>query len=131
MSKQTLYRGAALAAAMALAMPCVNAAPPQPGMTVVRDPESGQLRAPTPAELRELQGPEMARRTMAPSQRAQPTIRPDGTRGVVLGERGMVYSVVTRGQDGKLHQQCVQGEDAAAHAADPAATPSKEHNHDR
>jgi len=100
----------------------------QSGMIVVRDPQTGQLRAPTAAESRALapQGP-------APGIRAQsaPALvtHPGGARQVRLGERGLVYSVVTRGADGKLDEQCVQGENAAAKAVHAPAQ-QKEHSHD-
>ena len=45
---------------------------------------------------------------------------PGGRRSVQLGERGMVYSVVTRGADGKLEEQCVHGAHAADHAVQGA-----------
>ena len=89
------------------------------GLTVVRDAETGRLRAPTPDEMRALQrkGPS------ALAAPPQPTLitGPDGRRHVHLGERGLVYSVVKRGPDGKLDQQCVHGRDAAGRAlAQPA-----------
>jgi hypothetical protein len=102
----------------------------QSGMIVVRDPQTGQLRAPTAAESRALaaQGP-------SAGIRAQPepalVTHPGGSRQVRLGERGLVYSVVTRDADGKLAGQCVQGAaaaDKAVHA--PASAQHKEHHHD-
>jgi hypothetical protein len=59
--------------------------------------------------------------------------RTDGVRQVRLGDRGMVYSVVKRDADGKLVQQCVEGEHAAQEAVKPGAPVAKgnrEHNHD-
>jgi hypothetical protein len=96
----------------------------QSGMTVTRDPMTGKLRAPTPEELKAL-------RAKAPSQAGLQAVRPsepmalsrraDGARGVRLGEKTLVYEVVTRGADGKLSSQCVQGHDAAATAVTNAA----------
>ena len=112
------------------ALPPVAAAQEQSGMVVVRDAQTGQLRAPTAAESRALapQGP-------SASIRAQSTpalvTHPGGARQVRLGERGLVYSVVTRGADGKQTEQCVQGEaaaDKAVHAS--ASAQHKEHHHD-
>jgi hypothetical protein len=102
----------------------------QSGMIVVRDAQTGQLRAPTAAESRALAPPPSA------SMRAQgqPTVvtHPGGSRQVRLGERGLVYSVVTRGADGKLQEQCVHGASAAEKAVHaPASTQhNEEHRHD-
>jgi hypothetical protein len=87
------------------------------GMVVVRDPQTGKMRAPTPEELRELRAmapPSTA--AMAGAAQNKPLSRRDGARGVRLGEKTMVYEVVTRGADGTLSSRCVQGE-AAADAA--------------
>ena len=84
------------------------------GLTVVRDADTGRLRAPTPAEMQALQ-------RRAPGALAAPP-RPgmitgrDGRRQVQLGERSLVYSVVTRTPNGKLDQHCVDGADAAERA---------------
>lgn len=100
----------------ALAVPVAAAAAEagQDGMTVVRDAFTGKLRAPTSAELRALRGqlvkPEVA---MEPVQPPKSTVRPDGTRALHLGERGMVYSVMRRNADGTLAGHCVKGEEAA------------------
>lgn len=99
------------------------------GLTVVRDAETGRLRAPTPDEMRALQrkGP------AALAAPAQPTVvtGADGRRHVQLGESGLVYSVVRRGPDGKLDQQCVHGAEAAGRAlAQPAPGADQEARHD-
>jgi hypothetical protein len=51
---------------------------------------------------------------------------------VRVGERAQVFSVVTRGPDGKLAEQCVEGEQAAAKAlAQPVpARHTKEPRHE-
>lgn len=106
----------------ALAVPLAAAAadPAQEGMTVVRDPQTGKLRAPTSAELRALRAAAVKlHANIEPVQPAQPTkstVRPDGTRAIHLGERGMVYSVMRRNADGTLAGRCVKGEQAAANA---------------
>lgn len=105
----------------ALAAPLASA---QDGMTVVRDPQTGKLRAPTAAELRALRGGVERPRTMLPPQS---TVRPDGTRAIDLGERGMVYSVMTRNADGTLAAHCVKGEQAAAKAIEKK--PEADHEH--
>jgi hypothetical protein len=130
---------AALCAAMALSMPSAGAAE-QPGMVVARDPQTGELRTPTPAELKALrqQGGEasmMGRAAAeAPAATAPAAVaRTDGVRQFRLGERAMVYSVVTRDADGKLVQQCVEGEHAADKAVKsgaPAARQNGGHSHE-
>ena len=124
--------GATLAAMLALAalsLPPLAGAAGQEGMVVVRDRESGQLRAPTPAELRTLRAQQKA---MAPPAAVAPSVqRPDGTRHLHLGERGMVYSVLSRDAGGKEIIGCV-GEHAAHAAIDQPAhsAPTREHGHE-
>ena len=98
----------------------------QPGMIVVRDAQSGQLRAPTAAEARAL-APAPA---MSAAMRATPpavVAHPGGSKQVRLGERSLVYSVVTRGADGKLQEQCVQGAAAAENAVRAPAQHNDQH----
>jgi hypothetical protein len=105
----------------------------QEGMVVVKDPVTGQKRAATPQELRELRA-----RTPAPAaglssvpRENKALSRRDGARGVRLGEKSLVYDVVTRGEDGKLSSQCVHGEAAAQDALQhPANAEHKEHSHE-
>src|SRR5689334_16275723 len=69
------------------------------GMVVVRDPVTGKMRAPTPEELRQLRAkapPSAAAMAGAP-QEGKTLTRRDGARGVRLGEKTLVYDVVTRG----------------------------------
>ena len=91
-------------------------------MVVVRDPQTGELRAPTTTELRALRAVQRPVQT----EQAVPAgsvVRPDGTRSLKLGERGMTYATVTRGADGKLVEHCVAG-------ASPAFdTSAREHDH--
>ncbi len=91
-----------------LALPCapVHA---QQGMTVVRDADSGKLRAPTAAELRALQAQDPQRQQQLAKPTPQSTVRADGTRALELGERGLVYSVATRAPDGVVTRRCVKG----------------------
>jgi hypothetical protein len=116
---------AALFAIAAVAMPHAAA---QEGMVVARDPQTGQLRAPTSAEMQALAA---QRRALATP--AQPTVvaRPDATRQVRLGEKSQVYTIATRRADGKLVNQCVQGESAARAAVEKSAVTAEEHHGDR
>ena len=126
MSNQKLLAASALAAlcaATALAPPPAHATE-QPGMVVVRDPQTGELRAPTADEARALQGTAPQRK--AAKQHVE-TVGPGGSRKVQLGRSALVYSVATRDANGKLTEQCVGGEDAA-HTA--LAHPIKETPHE-
>lgn len=119
----------------ALAAPLSAAAadPAQEGMTVVRDSRTGKLRPPTTAELRALRNkviPDKGVTTTTPAATPEPlksTVRPDGTRSINLGERGMVYSVMRRNTDGSLASYCVEGEEAAAKAMEKQ--PEVKHDH--
>jgi hypothetical protein len=58
-------------------------------------------------------------------------VRPDGTRALKLGDRGMVYSVATRAPDGTLKEHCVGGAAAAAQAVRTPALPREDgHEHE-
>lgn len=113
---------AAAALTLAAAVQPVSAAEAQ-GQTVVRDPVTGRMRAPTHEEFRAMQ--EASRRVVQPSARSTATdaaaasapeveVLPGGAHRVRLGERAMTYSVVSRKADGTLSGlQCVTGERAA------------------
>lgn len=97
-----------IASALALCLPCaVSTVGAQEtggqAMTVTRDADTGTLRTPTARELQALQSQTQA----TVGRPVQPTleIRPDGRRRAYLGESRLVYSVVTRGADGKIDQQ--------------------------
>ncbi|RYE90257.1 MAG: hypothetical protein EOO78_31865, partial [Oxalobacteraceae bacterium] len=132
MSKQSILNASAMATLCALAAFSLQAkaqqqahpASPQSsqneaGMVVVRDAQTGKMRAPTPDELKALRARDPAPAALtagAPPQHQALAPRRDGTRGVRLSDRTMVYDVVTRGADGKLSSECVHGA-AAAEAA--------------
>ena len=111
-----------LIACTALAASCsafaVAPEPAQEAMTVVRDPQTGKLRPPTPTERRALQPPLRHSTTLTPIEKPTSTLRPDGTRAIKLGERGMVYSVMKRNPDGTLSGHCVRVEGEALKALD-------------
>ena len=106
---------AALAAAPASFAQQEAAAPTAPGVIVVRDAQTGKLRAPTAAEykaLAKVAQPGVRAMTVPPA-----TIkRADGALQRRLGEAGLTYSVISRDKDGKLRIECVQGADAAQQA---------------
>jgi len=117
---------------LALALLCgiAGATPPTPaaqGLTVMRDAETGQLRAPTPGELKTL------RRQSSTTPRPAPfaeIVGPGGERTVELGERGLVYAVVRRSADGTATQHCVASAHAATQAIEqPVAPAGASHDH--
>lgn len=121
---------AAICAAICAPASAAPQAAGQEGMIVVRDPQTGQMRAPSAAELQAL-------RQAAPAAKAAPlrprmVVGPDGRRHVRLGESGHVYSVVERRAEGKLDRHCVHGEVAAERAVHgaPATVPHQEHRHE-
>ena len=131
MSKQRMLTASAMAALCALALFSLQAKAQEQdagsGMVVVRDAQTGKMRAPTPDELRALRAkaPPSAAALAGTPQAQALSNRRSGARGVRLGEKTLVYEVVTRGADGKLSEECVQGADAAQHAlhgASPNAT---------
>lgn len=132
MSTPSPYCCGALAALLALASAPSHARDDTaPGMVVVRDAATGQLRPPTPAELRALRAADPS--AAPPQPRAPSIVRPDGSRKLRLSDNNMVYSVVTRDAAGHTAVDCVQG-GAAAEAArlHPAqATGHKESGHER
>lgn len=132
MSNEKLFAALPLAAICAVALmqaPHARAAG-QDGMVVVRDAQTGQLRAPTADEMTALT------QTRSGAIKAQPPLsslvvqNPNGSRSLRMGERGLVYSVVTRGADGKLEEQCLQGEQAAAKALAQPVRQNKEPRHE-
>lgn len=136
MSNEKLLAALPLAALFAAIMMHISPARAagQEGVVVVRDAQTGQMRAPTAAELKAL-GPAPATTLHAQVPLASLVVtKPNGARTLRLGERGQVYSVVSRAQDGKFVEQCVQGADAAARALAQPAQPrhnQEQRNEDR
>jgi len=102
----------------------------QEGMVVVRDPQTGQFRAPTPAEMKAL-APVPVAGMRTPVPQAAIVVNQNGIRSVRLDETSQVYEVVHRAPDGKLVQQCVQGEQAADRALAQPATHEEPRHEDR
>lgn len=140
MSKQKMMTLSMLAALCVLATLSMHARaqtkeskPGQEGMVVVRDAQTGKMRAPTPQELRELRARAPASAAAVagtPPQQQKALTGRHGAHGVRLGEKTLVYDVVTRGEDGKLSSQCVQGEDAAQQALHTDHAQQEEHRHE-
>lgn len=86
-------------------------------LTVVRDPETGALRAPTATELAALQ----AKARMAAKTAPKPLVRAyaSGAHSARLPSDLASYSVATRLADGSISSDCVQGADSAGQAILP------------
>lgn len=123
---------AALAGAMALPVLAqevpAQLSRPADAMTVVRDADTGQLRAPTAAEheaLRSAAGNQRRRAlsaTAAPVGAAASVMRyhATGAKGTRMPEELMSQAVMVRGVDGKLAALCVASKDDMEAAMKPA-----------
>lgn len=137
------YGLAAALAASVVMSPAASAGEAAPGMRVVKDPVSGQLRAPTAEEAATLDNAGAGRaQRRAPRGLVTGKLNPaavkhaDGTVEQELDESSLSYTVMTRNADGSTSMVCVTGT-AAADAAlkgqkstAKAARSSKEHTHD-
>jgi hypothetical protein len=132
---------ASVALAAALAMPTAMAADKDGsnGMRVMRDPVTGQLRAPTHEEFKQMQEDERAAKASSPAARTAPASiaapvqlqRQDGSRGMRVGKAFMSYAVVTRKSDGSLDMDCVTGDESAQKVVQGAVVaPAKSEGHD-
>ena len=112
LSVSTPLATAVFAAAFA-ASPALAAG--ESGMTVTRDAETGQLRAPTASEMKAL---EAARKPSSSRAATTPVeVRyADGTVGMTLGDDHMMYSVARVNAQGKVERVCVQGVEASQQA---------------
>jgi ABC-type uncharacterized transport system auxiliary subunit len=107
---------AALAAACATAQDSTSPKPSAsalnsaaPAMVAVRDPQTGQLRAASAAELRALGSGSLSLRPTA----GRLSVRADGRRQLHLGEAALVHAVVRRDADGHVSMTCVEGHEQA------------------
>lgn len=110
--RKSLWAGAAIAAAMGMPV----AASAAEAATVVRDAETGQLRAPTAEEARVLreQGSRGGDSRAASAASGPREIRhKDGSVEMQLDSSSMMYSVAQRLPDGRIARACVQGEQQA------------------
>lgn len=98
-------------------------------MTVVRDAETGKLRAPTAAEMVALSQATAGRRVRAAAGVPLTKYHSSGAKGMRLTEEMLSTSVAVRNDDGSLDKQCLeQGHsDAAVHSvASHKPQPAKE-----
>lgn len=113
MNRQQQFRAAALALACILGAPL--AAHAADALRVVRDPVSGELRAPTAAEVKAMEKADAALRAMRKEAVRTSVERryADGTVELVMGDDSMMYSVVSLAEDGSLVKACATSEEAA------------------
>ena len=146
---ETKRRATSLAATLSVLILCAASAAQAAdgvGMRIVRDPVSGQLRAPTPEEAQAMDAQEAKSRaekaaanagTSKESPAPMEFRQANGSVRYRVGDAFLSYSVVTRNADGSINMQCVTGKDAAEKLvlspkramSTPAATPDKEHDH--
>jgi hypothetical protein len=107
--RKTTVLGAAclLAAGMAMA---------GEGVQAHIDPATGQLRQPSPSEVKALADAVRKVFVTRMAQNAQAIHHGDGSISLALGPDSLNIWVATIGPDGALHQACVEGADAAAAA---------------
>lgn len=133
MSRREKSRAAlALAVLAACALPAaaqqIGATDSADAMTVVRDADSGKLRAATGQEMQAMQA---AKAKMALRFAPAPTLQkyhPNGARGVRLTDEFMSSSVAVRNPDGSVQMQCLEPGHSAlgAHAHPQANQPVTE-----
>lgn len=92
------------------------------GLVVIRDRESGQLRAPTAAERSSL-GLDGLFRARKSSSRIE--VRPDGSLRLLTGSKTMNFSIATRMRSG-IQSRCVQGKPEDVMSSKLTGTPEKE-----
>ncbi|WP_342118411.1 post-PEP-CTERM-1 domain-containing protein [Pseudoduganella sp. OTU4001] len=115
MKSKICLLGLALAAALPLhAQEAAQAEPVAQQLTVVRDAETGKLRAPTAEEQAAIQNPKQAQRMRQAAP--QPLIQKfhkSGAQGVRLNSEYGSMAVAVRGEDGKLNKLCFDRHDVA------------------
>ncbi len=144
MKRQAASLAALLSVLVLAAAPAAYAADGV-GMRIVRDPVTGQLRAPTADESKAMD--EQAAKDRAEKASANPAGTADSpapmefrqSNGVRyrVGDSFLSYSVIKRNSDGTLSMQCVTGQETAeklvrdpkASMAAPTSTVEKEHDH--
>jgi len=114
--KKATVLGAALlaVAGMAMAGQAGQEAGPVQGVQAHIDPATGQLRQPSPSEVKALA--DAVRKVFATrmAQNAQTIQHGDGSISLALGPDSLNIWVATVGPDGSIRQSCVEGANAAA-----------------
>lgn len=76
------------------------------GMRVVRDPVTGQLRAPTAEESAALEVPVPQSASRRAPASIAPRSHPSGARGARMTDESMSHTVLMRQPDGSLQERC-------------------------
>jgi hypothetical protein len=100
--------------------------PSQAGLRAYKDPETGELRDQTPEEMMEAGGTAKAGAARAAKSAFA---SPQGGIIIPLDDSFMSNSVVSKDAAGKIHMQCVTGDDAAHAALDGKAGKAQRHDH--
>ncbi len=97
-------------------------------LTVVRDADTGKLRAPTGAEAEELRGRAAADGRSVRSERAErttlePRAHRSGARGTRMTDESMHHTMIVRNADGSTSLQCFDSKGGmhAAHSGESSA----------
>ncbi len=114
------WRPVLAAATLACAGATAQAAPAGEQAVVVRDAETGQLRAPTAAEAQALRDSQRQRAPQTASKAPVQRTHADGSVSVELDDSTLMYSVARRGADGTIERACVQGIEKAQSWANSA-----------
>lgn len=118
MNARTLSPWRPALAALALASAAPLAAQAAPNSVVVRDAETGQLRAPNAEEAKALNASRAkAARSSAAAAAPEARTLPNGAVAMDLDDSTLVYAVARRNADGTISRFDVQGKDAAVKAA--------------
>ncbi|MGH9398920.1 MAG: post-PEP-CTERM-1 domain-containing protein [Thermoanaerobaculia bacterium] len=117
----------ALPAGEPAACPAIDPPPatqPRAGLRAFRDPETGELRAPTPGESAALA---RAEAETAPAEEPifEVIVHPDGMKTVDLRGAFAASIVVTRNPDGSLTLRCVSAGPRAGDAAPARPSPAQ------
>ena len=107
-----------------------NAGKTAPRMIVVRDPDTGRLRAATAKEIEALRAAGAGLKPAFATGARTTTVEtlPSGRKRAQLGPEYFRYSVVRKNADGTLSEECVPASkvDEALKAPAPAAKPAAE-----
>ena len=98
------------------------------GLTVVRDAETGQLRAPTADEAAALELPVPQATMRSAPAKLEPRAHSNGARGSRLTNESMSHTVMLRQPDGTLAAQCFGSREEAEAAVRGASVIVKTNN---
>jgi hypothetical protein len=113
-------------AASAAGEPAVDTSTPTPDAQIaVRDATTGQLRAPTSAEMKALLAAGVQKAARAPGLGTKTKRNASGATGARLSDQFLSYSILVKQPDGRLVEFCFQSPEAAEAAAAGTAPASR------